>query len=648
MSSSDIKNRNHNHDLHQEDEEEVKRYLPTEIQTEILSRLPVESISRFKCVCKRWYNIIASREFAELHNQRSEVEYVYKEYEGEEDSITFANMSGLLLERIVSTGKYRIRNPKTKYMRDVPCPRPGYLVSMMMFYLPETEDYKLVCITKKEETSKNVRCKVLRIGTDFAWRHIGSFSESGKILISLPRCNLCFIVSETKIVCLEVEPEHFVHVKIPQGLLMNLGFQTPICWGKDSLALARMVEQDVQLWILEDYKKEIWSEMKVKLPLEWFGNCHAGTSSDTLSLAVCISDGSGWLSFRRPDGCYLHYNVNCKCELIDDIESSPGKSFKYSYTPTLFNCEKRRNFAEEPCQLASSETSRDGESKRSPSFLILSAEKQVKIERSCVRVIQQGNGEKWGLQPIDRDDKENQPCVNVKFKSLTRESRRKLELLQEWSQWNAHQPSTSSTELDRVSVSGKNTYFPAILVGPDKSSAVPYWMETNTRETTISKPKKIPFLIDEKSVPLYNREFSSALTSSKDDSNLQGMLNASSRNPTRYHQNTPGGKKYDGLKPGSLNPEIPKLLGLEELDSPPWLNKMRQIRYTPAYLAEHGEDDQPSGITILGADENMEDGEEGEILEKGIAKPDKRMTVEFPGVNAPIQEKADKKLWDSL
>lgn len=37
--------------------------------------------------------------------------------------------------------------------------------------------------------------------------------------------------------------------------------------------------------------------------------------------------------------------------------------------------------------------------------------------------------------------------------------------------------------------------------------------------------------------------------------------NSISRNPTRYYQDTPGGK-FDGLRPGNLDPETRKLLGL--------------------------------------------------------------------------------------
>lgn len=54
----------------------------------------------------------------------------------------------------------------------------------------------------------------------------------------------------------------------------------------------------------------------------------------------------------------------------------------------------------------------------------------------------------------------------------------------------------------------------------------------------------------------------------------------------------------------------------------------------------------PSGITIFADEEIEEDTEEGEILEKSEPEPPpKKMSVEFPGVNAPIPEDADKWRW---
>ncbi|CAJ1964641.1 unnamed protein product, partial [Sphenostylis stenocarpa] len=121
---------------------------------------------------------------------------------------------------------------------------------------------------------------------------------------------------------------------------------------------------------------------------------------------------------------------------------------------------------------------------------------------------------------------------------------------------------------------------------------------------------------------------------------------SSSRNPTRYYQNSPAGK-YDGLRPGALDDVTRQLLGLGELDPPPWLNRMREIGYPPGYL-DVDDEDQPSGIIIY-TDREIAEQEDGEIMESesDSSKPKRRMTVKFPGINAPIPENADERLWGS-
>ena len=67
-------------------------------------------------------------------------------------------------------------------------------------------------------------------------------------------------------------------------------------------------------------------------------------------------------------------------------------------------------------------------------------------------------------------------------------------------------------------------------------------------------------------------------------------------------------------------------------------------------LDEVEDEDKPSGITIFGDGEVKEEQqhEEGELPEKGEASPPrKRMTVEFPGINAPVPENGDPWLWGS-
>ncbi|KAL6287595.1 hypothetical protein ACE6H2_011985 [Prunus campanulata] len=278
---------------------------------------------------------------------------------------------------------------------------------------------------------------------------------------------------------------------------------------------------------------------------------------------------------------------------------------------------------------------------------------------------------------------ERQPSVRVTYKSLTRASKHKLEeLLQQWSEWHAQHVPSSQDPIEVVE-SGEDTFFPALHVGTEKTSAVSFWMDNQTRnaESKESTP------LDSNYVPLYDRGYALGLTLAGGSSNLEGGLeiiddasrcfncgsynhslkdcpkprnhvavnnarkqlkfkrnqNANSRNSARYYQNSPAGK-YDGLRPGALDAETRKLLGIGELDPPPWLNRMREIGYPPGYL-DPDDEDQPSGIIIYADEEIKGEQEDGEIIETDYPEPERKMTVEFPGLNGPIPENADERLW---
>ncbi|KAL0682672.1 hypothetical protein Bca4012_049520 [Brassica carinata] len=305
---------------------------------------------------------------------------------------------------------------------------------------------------------------------------------------------------------------------------------------------------------------------------------------------------------------------------------------------------------------------------------------------------------KTGVKRARTISEENQSSVHVTYKHLTRASKQKLEsLLQQWSEWEAEQsylPCQSDQDQEPALESGEDTYFPALRVGLQKTSSVSFWFDCKTGQDSLKE--FVP--VESSTTPLYNRQFAIGLDSTVGSSNLEGGLeiidddpprcfncgayshsmrecpkpfdrsavniarrqhkskrNQSSRLiPSRYYKSAQGGK-YDGLKPGSLDPETRQVLGLGELDPPPWLHRMREIGYPPGYLAV--EEDHLSGITIFDEEETEPEEEEkegevkaedGEILEVAASSsepPQMKMTVEFPGINAPIPENADVWLW---
>lgn len=268
--------------------------------------------------------------------------------------------------------------------------------------------------------------------------------------------------------------------------------------------------------------------------------------------------------------------------------------------------------------------------------------------------------------------------VHVQYTSLPSRSKRKLEeLLHQWSEWHAKNCASVEDPIDSVE-SGEETFFPALHVGSDKSSTVSFSMDVHVRK----KQCKRPFSTDIDCSSLYDRGYAVGLASDegvteeravdlreaprcfncgsynhslnecskpRDNSAVNSARkqylnkknqNAGPRVPTRYYQESPGGK-FDGLKPGGLSSETRKLLGIGELDPPPWLNRMRELGYPPGYLQA---EDQPSGIAIY-ADEDTDNATVENDHSLDPQKSPKKMTVDFPGINVPVPENADPWLW---
>lgn len=312
----------------------------------------------------------------------------------------------------------------------------------------------------------------------------------------------------------------------------------------------------------------------------------------------------------------------------------------------------------------------------------MSSENGFTIEHEASEGCLQDIGSISGIKRMRMTSDEEQPSVRVKYSCLSRQSKHKLEeLLRQWSEWHV-QNFSGTLDQNGGSETGEEIYFPALDVGTEKTSAVSFWMENDTW-----KPDNNDFIpMEDASVPLYDRGFALGSISVDGTSNLEGGLElldaprcfncgsyshslkecpkprdnaavnnsrkelkskrnqtSGMRNLTRYYQDSPGGK-YEGLMPGVLDAETRRLLGLGEFDPPPWLNRMREIGYPPGYM-EPEDEKLPSGITIYADEEIKEDKEDGEILEADLVETPQKMSVKYPGLNAPIPKDADERVW---
>lgn len=99
--------------------------LPEAIIEEILSRLPIKSLLRFKCVTKHWNSTILDRHFISLHHENSST-IIYNKFEDNEFFV-IDECKGLFLEksRVESSNsrRYLIRNPEIGQTIQLPHPK---------------------------------------------------------------------------------------------------------------------------------------------------------------------------------------------------------------------------------------------------------------------------------------------------------------------------------------------------------------------------------------------------------------------------------------------------------------------------------------------------------------------------------------------
>ncbi|GAV63524.1 F-box domain-containing protein [Cephalotus follicularis] len=257
--------------------------LPFELVFEILSWLPVESLLRFKCVSKQWYSLIRDPGFIKKHLVQSKPEFLLFEIlsnmdkmHGEKFEVVSLTKKGLVLEINYAYKKYRIRNPFTRQILDLPDPQNNsYQISLLD--IPDTCDFKVVSIYTDEKHNQD--CEILTVGTDEQWRplKLPSISNLGErrivsfsyevivnfyfIRLIEDGSNLCIRVD-----ALDVESECFSSFTIPQSFPSALKISS-MNW-RGHLAFAYIEGEKLNVRVFENTKKQKLSERKT-VPLKF-------------------------------------------------------------------------------------------------------------------------------------------------------------------------------------------------------------------------------------------------------------------------------------------------------------------------------------------------------------------------------------------
>ncbi|KAM7500902.1 hypothetical protein LguiA_025316 [Lonicera macranthoides] len=314
---------------------------PPEIIIEILSRVPVKYLPKIQLVCKHWCHVVQDRQFLEKQMSQApnltECNYKPKNAPDRETFKLVSACDGLVLRVSNTTCKYHIKNRTTKQVLELPDPHK-HSFGITFSYVPSTLNYKLVSIHLDEAETSNELCQVLTIGSDSLWRAIEmpNLMDPGKkrervSVVSTGVFVHCFRVFKVgldifeEILSLDLGTESFTITNVPKGLYRDTGNVWALDWyGK--LGVADMVKGDLRVLVLEDYKKGLWAEREIIVPLV-FTKEYEAVKADLVPVLVEVDSIWFWLKEKK----MFSYNFK-----IGRIEKTVRERDGYTICNTLF------------------------------------------------------------------------------------------------------------------------------------------------------------------------------------------------------------------------------------------------------------------------------------------------------------------------
>ncbi|KAK0578504.1 hypothetical protein LWI29_011490 [Acer saccharum] len=266
----------------------VGLFFPREIFFEILSWLPVKYLVRCKCVCKQWYKLIEDRSFIMKHFSRSEPVIVYFEDKVENLDVDGTIVrekfriidvfAGVILERGDISCKYRLRNFTTQEIFYLPNSDKNTFILTSNYNL--SGEFMFVSIYGDKHTSVK-GFEVLNLDRDDKWRplkfpipeNVESFQWVTRLLITTVN-TVYFIylvddgISKVYIDVYSVDMDSGCIFKntLPRGYFSDL-FKVFLFICNGCIAFGDIVEEKLNVIVLEDDRKNKWSETNIVIPL---------------------------------------------------------------------------------------------------------------------------------------------------------------------------------------------------------------------------------------------------------------------------------------------------------------------------------------------------------------------------------------------
>ncbi|XP_057438933.1 F-box/kelch-repeat protein At3g23880-like [Lotus japonicus] len=315
-----------------------KQHLPQDLITEILLRLPVKSLVRFKAVCKFWRSLISDPHFARTHFELAAPRFVFNTFHGirtmDLDGPLSSNpLSGAInidflptsivivgscrgfLLLLDSIGSLYLWNPATRVYKPIPSPTYNVFSCLYGFGYDSSKDDYLVVLVYQPKSSPRLHVQFFSL-RDNMWKYVGGGSGTDLPSLNLS-CNVNvkagLLFNETihwlaydhdrllnVIIAFDLTEKRLLEIPQPDDLACDLSYCNLWVHGRFlSLSVSRFYT--IEIWVMEKYKvHSSWTKTIVLSLSHIFPVC------STKSGNIVMDDATNLLKFTDK-GEYLEH-----------------------------------------------------------------------------------------------------------------------------------------------------------------------------------------------------------------------------------------------------------------------------------------------------------------------------------------------------